>query len=213
MKNNSPNTESVAIIANGSFEKSDYIKKKINSFTYFVCCDGGLTNLLKYNLEPNVIIGDLDSINEQNKIKYKKKTIFIKNQNENDLRKTIKWLSNKTINKASIFFATGKRQDHCIGNIFTLLQYETNIEIEIIGKYGDFSIINKTKTISSYKGQSISLFSTDPTIFIRTKNLKYNLNGKLKNLYQGTLNESMSSNFKLSISHGKVLIYKENILN
>ena len=213
MKDNILNNTSVAIIANGSFSDSEHIKKKLQSFQYFACCDGGIENLLKHNLEPNVIIGDLDSINKRLKEKYNDKLVHLKDQNKNDLRKTISWLSNKNIKKASIFFATGNREDHNIGNIFTILQYQTNLELKIIGEYGNFSIIHKTKTLSSFKGQNISLFSTDPTIIIKTQNLQYNLNGTLSNLYQGTLNKSIDLNFKISLSHGKILIYQENILN
>ena len=133
----------------------------------------------------------------------------LQDQDENDLRKAILWAENEGINEASIIGATGKRDDHSLANIFTLLEFPTSLKCTLITDHGYFSSVEGTVELQSFKGQQISLFSTDPDIEITSTNLKYYLNSKKLNaLYSGSLNETTSATFTLSLSHGKILVYQ-----
>ena len=113
------------------------------------------------------------------------------------------------INKITILGATGRRDDHSLGNIFSLLQFPTPANCTLITDYGTFSTVENKKKIKSYKGQQISIFSLDTEIKITSTNLKYNLNNTMLNtLYIGTLNESLEEYFTLALSHGKILVYQ-----
>ena len=48
----------------------------------------------KIGIEPNYILGDLDSLDPKIKKTYKDKIIILSDQNENDLRKSINWAEN-----------------------------------------------------------------------------------------------------------------------
>ena len=64
-----------------------------------------------------------------------------------------------------------------IGNIFSLLDYK-DLKIKLFTDSGVFSCIHKSQKIESFKGQQVSLFSTDPTIqgnFPKKQILKYPL--------------------------------------
>ena len=131
-----------------------------------------------------------------------------KDQNENDLRKCLYWLYKNNYKKISIVGATGLRDDHSIANIFSILEINTPLEIRIITDYGIFQIIENQNKLSSFKGQEVSLFTSNTTTKITTKNLKYNLSSKsLKNHYLGTLNESIANKFYIKSNNGKILLY------
>ena len=202
-------TEPIIILANGSFPKHKIPLNLLTNADTIICCDGSINNLYKKNIKPSYIIGDLDSINNDMIDKYKKIIIKANDQNENDLRKTITWVEKHGIKKAYILGATGKREDHTIGNIFSLLQYPNNLELLLYTNHGFFTVINNKKKFNSYIGQQVSIFSTDPSIKITTSNLKYNfINDNISSIYSGTLNESIQDVFFVEISHGKLLIYQ-----
>ena len=198
----------LVIVANGEFPKHSSPLQKIKNAQSIVACDGGVNNLVKIGYSPNLIIGDLDSISKKNKEKYKNITIEIQDQSDNDLRKAINHCIQNRIDKLSIIAASGKREDHTIGNIFSLLNY-TNIDIELLTDTGIFKCISGNQKISSFKGQKISFFSTDNTIKITSNNLKYNFKeDSITSIFYGTLNESLNNVFNINISHGNILIYQ-----
>ena len=201
--------EPVVIVANGDFPSHKVPLLILQDSGTIICCDGAANHLVKNRMEPNYILGDMDSIDDSLKNKYKEQVIELPDQNENDLRKAIQWVEDKGVKKTAILGATGKRDDHSLANIFTLLQYPTPLEITMYSNYGIFSVVQSEKIFDSFTGQQISLFSTDSTIEVTSNNLKYNLNNKmLTNLYYGSLNESLDESFTLTLSHGRILVYQ-----
>ena len=198
----------LVIVANGKYPTHPIPVELLKNANYIIACDGGVNNLVINGIIPDCIIGDLDSISEINKEKFKSKTIEISDQSENDLRKAINYCVENKIKDISIIAATGKREDHTIGNIFSLMKYN-NINIKIYSDTGMFSCISDDNRIKSFKGQNISIFSTDKSIKIESKGLKYNFNKKnLSTLFYGTLNESIKEYFNINISHGSIIIFQ-----
>ena len=200
---------SVVILANGDFPKHPTPLRILKEATSIICCDGAVNYLNEYGLKPSQIIGDMDSISKELKIKYEGRLIHIEEQNENDLRKALKWAENNGAKKASILGATGKRDDHSLANIFTLLEFPSQLKMTIFTDHGKFSVVKGDQKFASFTGEQVSLFSVDQTIEITTTYLKYILISKqLNTLYLGSLNESINDVFIISISHGKILVYQ-----
>ena len=89
-----------------------------------------------------------------------------------------------------------------------ILSYK-ELKIKLLTNTGVFSCIHQSKTIKSFKGQQVSIFTSDNTIKITSNNLKYNFNNTvISTIYLGTLNESTSGEFELLISHGSLLIFQ-----
>ena len=113
----------LVIIANGEFPIHSIPLNKLNEAESILACDGAADYLLKKGYVPDIIIGDLDSISSKNKRKYLDIIVEIKDQSKNDLRKAIDYAIGNNINDIIIIGASGKREDHLIGNIFSLLKF------------------------------------------------------------------------------------------
>ncbi len=198
------------IVVNGDFPIHFNPLNYLENASEIICCDGATDTCVQNGFRPTLIIGDFDSISKENKENFHFICKHIPDQHENDLRKAIKWLESKGFNKVIIVGATGKREDHTLGNIFSILQFETKLKIKLITDYGEFSIAdNGQNNFNSFKGQQISVFSTDNSIIITSCGLKYPLEEtSLPYLYSGTLNESNSDKFTLTLNHGKVMVYQ-----
>ena len=201
--------EPVVILANGDYPTHTIPLQKINEAGCIICCDGAVNNLEANGIVPDFIMGDMDSISPDLKDKYSDIIISMSDQAENDLRKAINWAEENNVTKAAILGAFGKRDDHSLANIFTLLQHPSKLDLTIYTDYGIFSVVKGEQKFDSFTGEQVSLFSADQNIKITSTYLKYNLNNKkLTTLYFGSLNESINDVFTISISHGKILVYQ-----
>jgi len=196
------------IVANGIFPNHKIPLEILEKSPSILACDGAANTLLDKGYTPDIILGDLDSLSDQNKIEYSHSIIETPDQSQNDLRKAINYAEKHNINDINIIGASGKREDHTLGNIFSLLDYK-KLNIQLFTDTGSFICIHKSQNIESFKGQQVSIFTSDSTIKITSNNLKYNFNKtSISSIYLGTLNESIGDNFNLSINHGNLLIFR-----
>ncbi len=91
--------------------------------------------------------------------------------------------------------ATGKREDHTIGNVFRALDYGC----EIVTDTGRFIPVRGTATFKVKKGAAVSIFAPHPKTRMTSKGLEWPLdNVKFRNLYCATLNRATSSRMTLT---------------
>ena len=188
--------KSTIILANGAFPKAKHLLELLDSSEQIICCDGASNKLLDSGHEPHIIIGDLDSISQNYKDKYKDILVSVSDQNTNDLTKAINWCVSQNIKEVLIMGATGEREDHTIGNIGLLTEYHKKIKVKILTDNGVFIPISKSTSFKSTIGQQVSIFSLDPKVEISSIGLKYPLqNLALEGWWMGTLNEATSEEF------------------
>ena len=135
-------TSNVLVVANGIFPTLGEMEGLFESNCTIICCDGAVKKLTDAGYEPNIIIGDMDSISEYYKNKYNDIIVHIDNQENNDLDKALSWLNDKNINLATIIAADGGRDDHTLGNILLLLERKYPYNIKMKTNSGTFNVIN-----------------------------------------------------------------------
>ena len=195
------------ILANGEFPEHAVPLKILDDCKYLVCCDGAVNNLPEGFRLPDAVVGDCDSLSEENKILYAGIIHRIAEQETNDLTKAVNFCLGQGRSNITILGATGKREDHTIGNISLLCEYMECAEVEMITNYGVFNGIKETSMFESYPGQQISLFCID-RCEISTQNLVYKVEKKVfTNWWQATLNEAEKENFTIS-TNGRTLVYR-----
>ena len=195
------------IIANGEFPTHEFPTFCIKGASYTICLDGALQATLKNDIIPNIIIGDGDSISATLKEQYAHLLLLYTDQNTNDLTKAVNYCIEKGLKKIKIVAASGKREDHTLGNISLLLEYMNDVDVEMITDYGVFTPISSTTKFESVAGQQVSIFNIDNTP-VTSHNLKYPLSNMiLDNLWKGTLNESRGEWFTIE-TKGKTIIYR-----
>lgn len=198
---------SAVIIANGRYPHHSIPLSEINNASYIVCCDGAANTFIESGLTPNAIVGDLDSISEENKIKYADILHHETEQENNDLSKAVLFCIKQNITNITIVGGTGLREDHTIGNISLLAEYVLNANVRMVTNWGVFTPIKKDTTFKSFAGEKVSIFAIDPTP-MTVAGLKYEINNRvLTNWWQGTLNESLGEAFSIS-TKGRVIIFQ-----
>ena len=212
---------SVVILADGLFPNSEDLISKLRGADLLICCDGAIQELQTRNIIPDIIIGDLDSISDENRNKYESILHCDPDQESNDLTKAVefaqRYITKNTLTERykieiTILGATGKREDHTLGNISLLPQYSCMIpyaRIEMLSDWGRMITISDTIELDCEPGVSISIFSFDPTLKIKSAGLKYPTDLVVFDYWwKATLNIASENRFSLEFSHpAKVVLF------
>jgi thiamine pyrophosphokinase len=196
------------ILANGTYPTHALPVRYLEEADLIVCCDGAAEKLVSHGMEPGIITGDLDSVSPELKRKYKSILVPDADQETNDLTKAVKWCISRGIKEVAILGATGIREDHTLGNISLLADYNRDIKAIILTDTGFFQVFDRTVTIDSFPGQQVSLFSIDPDLAVMSSGLRYPLqNLKLTSWWRGTLNEAAGGCFTLEFEDGRIIVF------
>jgi thiamine pyrophosphokinase len=207
MKDKRPASYTV-IVADGSFPIHDIPLGYLKNANKIVCCDGSAENLVMAGYVPDAIVGDMDSLSKNLLQKFADRIFRDNNQDTNDLTKSVRWCSENGLNEIIIVGATGKREDHTIGNISLLAEYQKQVNVIMVTDTGTFQPFLSSCRVKSLPGQQVSLFSIDPDTEITSSGLKYPLNKtKILNWWVATLNESLGNSFKIEFDTGRIIVY------
>jgi thiamine pyrophosphokinase len=215
--------KTVVIICDGQFPKSEYPRYLIRSADFIICCDGALTKFLRHSKRifgeertPDLVIGDMDTLSSSMQNRYKDIIIRVTEQEHNDQTKAVRWaLANiEDISRIYIMGATGNRLDHTIGNASLLMEYTRmfdlegmGVSIEMISDNGTAFAISDTTEIDCGIGRSVSIFSPDSTLNIKSSGLEYQTDGVVfDNWWKATLNKASHDTVKLSFSHKSIAL-------
>lgn len=199
------NSVDAVILANGDYPVAPYPLQILKKAPYVVCCDGGANEYIEKGHLPNVIIGDGDSLSETNRKRYA--GIFHHNpdQETNDQTKAVQYLLSIGKKQIAIVGATGKREDHTIGNISLLMEYmRMGVEVRSYTDYGVFVPCKGICTFDCYKGQKVSIFNFTAKE-LQSKNLAYPIYD-FTTWWQGTLNTCTDTSFTIE-AVGEYLVF------
>ncbi|MCC8147130.1 MAG: thiamine diphosphokinase [Bacteroidales bacterium] len=198
------------ILANGAFPQHKIPLSYLHSADRIICCDGAIIHLLQIGMEPDYIVGDLDSISENLKKRFSSILYHNSDQETNDLTKAVEFCVKNDWKQITVLGATGKRDDHSIGNLSLLTDYMEEAEIQLLTDYGVFNPQKENSVYQSYPGQQISIFSLTPTSLFSSEHLVYALDNRpFTSWWQGTLNEALETSFSIQMNQGKALIFRE----
>ena len=206
----------IVILAAGDFPQAEAPLQALREADLRICCDSAAEGLLTHGLVPDHIVGDLDTLSPALRERYTDRITHIAEQDDNDLTKAFRLALTLHPSRITILGATGRREDHTLGNVSLLLDYacESPCPVEMLTDYGRFSAIFDTATLSAVPGQQVSLFAFDNTLKITSAGLKYPTDAVVfDTLWKATLNEALSETFTLTLSHscGVLLFFADHL--
>ena len=134
------------LISIGGNSTSDVLSIESN-FEEIIAVDSGIEHLLNLSLDPNTLIGDLDSISKKSLDEVKKNGVkilaFNSNKDQTDFELALNYLEETEKSKVYIIGGESGEIDHLI-SIFLLIPSKSFFE-NIIWLYGDKRIIFRQK--------------------------------------------------------------------
>jgi len=178
----------------------------ISKYDMICATDGAYQYLKKHNILPNFIAGDFDSLQE---IPKEIEVIKTPNQDFTDFDKILQILFDKGFNHIDVFGASGKEQDHFLGNLHTAIQFKEKLKLTFIDNHSRYFLADKSTKISDCKDKIVSLIPFPKATNIITEGLEYQLNNE--NLVFGerigTRNKGIQDTVKVAFENGELFIF------
>ena len=202
-----------ALIVNGGLNSTK--RDQLGNYDLIVAVDSGTEQAYKLFLKPDVIIGDLDSIDEKTiKRAEKDKVQILKyetNKNETDFELALKHVIDKEIKDITIIGGEYGEIDHLFGVLTVIISLQKDQQISWIHKDQTVLIPNSKKIVI---GSNVE-FSILP--FTNLKNL--NISGAQWNLDNENIefgksvtlrNISIDNDIEVSVKDGKFCLIYNN---
>ena len=199
---------SAVLVANGEKPVSNYAKQLIEENNLRICVDSNLSFFKELDVEPDIIIGDLDTI-EINKVSPKSTIVNEDDQNKTDLEKSLDYCIAKNIKNISIIGATGERDDHNLANILIAQQYSDALNIEMVTNFFQIFFVRESKEILEKKNRNLSMISSIDDNRITTTGLEYNLSDQKLNSFSHGISNRIISDKCLIKSKEKLILFIE----
>jgi thiamine pyrophosphokinase len=208
----------VNIVSGGRLSNQSFFQEKIARMEdrLIICCDGGARHFQYLEIKPDVIIGDMDSIDPALLASYSTSGIKIikypANKDFTDTELALDYALGLKPEAIFIWGAMGGRIDHTLANVFLLCKgQKKGIRTCLIDEYGEAFVLDKETSFINETGKTVSLIALSPEV------TGINLTGFLYFLQDGTLamgasrgisniiNEDRGS---ISVKNGKLLVIK-----
>lgn len=203
----------ILIVSGGKNPSFKLLNEEVKNCDYLICVDSGANCLYKYNIIPDLLLGDFDSINKEAFEYFKnsncKIDVYPKEKDFTDSELALETAIKMGANSIIMLGFTGSRIDHLLGNLGLLIKcLNNNIEAYIKDDNNVITLINKPCKFSGNKGDIISFQAySDVVKHLTIKGAKYPLNN-----YDLGLGESLTISNEFNGNDVEVLFDKGRLL-
>ena len=193
----------------GSAEIKDYSKYSVSQDAFVIAADGGYTHLRNMGINPDLILGDFDSIKEE--LPSDCEIITVPSEKDDtDMMLAVKKAIERGCREITICGALGGRLDHTIANLQTL---------EYIFDHGGNGRIFSEDNIIFFQGKGkksypkmngfyFSVFAVTENITLTLSGTKYNITEHIlkRKFPLGVSNEIFEKEAVCDVKSGKLLV-------
>ena len=170
--------EPALIIANGASCNEELLGQLLEWSPLVVVLDSAIERVIDLNIKVDVVLGDFDrDFNPYEFLKSQQpiEIVHSPDQNKTDLEKAFDYLIERNIPAVNVVWATGKRADHTITNLTTIVKYRNLLKIVILDNHSKVFVLPK-KFEKWYPAKTIiSLIPIGHVTGIHSENLFYPL--------------------------------------
>jgi len=204
----------VVIFANGHLPNPGSARAILRADDIFIGADGGTRHIYALGLAPRVIIGDLDSLNDEDKARAVSEKVQIvqypRDKNETDLELAIQQARTFGTGTILIMAALGNRLDQTIANL-ALLSDPSLAALDLCADDGveETFFCREQAQVRGRSGDLVSLIPWGGAVEgVRTEGLKWPLSDETLNPYKtrGVSNQMLGGQALVSIRSGLLLV-------
>ena len=202
----------VLLICNGE-KPGPWLKKIAREVDFVLAADGGANHALALGIEPNAIIGDLDSVSPRTRRQLKDiPFVSVSRQDNTDLEKALDWIVKQGFEECFIAGATGNRMDHTLGNFISVYPYLKNLSVRFCGPtWTIYPLIHSFK-FSARKGARLSFIPLTDCKDVTLTGVKYRVKNACWLFGKAGLsisNQITAKQSEITFSKGYLLMYLE----
>lgn len=203
----------IYIIANGTINNIDFHRKILSDSDYIICADGGANHAKRLGIKPDVVVGDMDSVNKN--FLEGLNVIYDPDQDKTDLEIALFHANKKKYDELILLGCIGDRLDHTISNIFSVINMCDISKVKILDDINEINIVDSQIVLNGKQNDIISIIALTEVSGLMYEGLKWDKKGDVKKFWIGTSNRMTNEKAKISLTKGLLLVIKtnENILS
>jgi thiamine pyrophosphokinase len=222
------------ILADGDYPSHPIALHLLTSANHLVCCDRAGMQAMENGLHPEAIVGDGDSIPDDFRHTHAALFHHEAEQDDNDLTKATRFMlqhmklaanihtsshevapsassdTYATSTRPTICYlgATGKREDHTLGNISLMIHYYRNFGISpvMVTNYGWWVVGEGKTSYETFLHQQVSILNVSCRELLSSTGLRWPTY-PFTALWQGTLNDALGPEVTLQ-GDGLYLVFR-----
>jgi thiamine pyrophosphokinase len=203
----------VIIFANGDAPDRKTIERWITPTDRIIAADGGTHNALSVGITPHVVIGDLDSLAEADRVELERAgvpfIVYPTHKDYTDLELALRYALEQSATEIVIFSALGGRWDQSLANLMLLSLPElAHVTTRIVDRTVSIEVIHDRATITGRVGDTLSLIALKGDAHdVTIEGCEYPLSGATLpfGATLGISNVLTQTNVKITIKHGEIL--------
>lgn len=166
------------ILAHGVPPSRETLARALARATLFVCADGAADTARAYGFEPDVIIGDLDSVTRETlDASSGARVLQDEDAERTDTEKAIGFVNARGgFTEIALLGASADRLDHVVGHLSLLLRYSDDVRIVLEDERGHAWVAGGDVALDHPPGTVVSFFAVGgPADGVTTQGLRYPL--------------------------------------
>lgn len=197
--------EPALIIANGAACSQELMGQLLEWSPRIIALDSAIERVADLGIKVDVVLGDFDRDFDPQfylEKQYPLEIIHAPDQNKTDLEKAFEYLIKKGHKAVNVIWATGKRADHTLTNMTTIVQYRNQLKIVVLDDHSKVFLLPKKFDKWYTAKTNLSLIPVGKVNGICTQNLMYALHNETLELgYRtGTSNQVLADGI-VTIEH------------
>jgi thiamine pyrophosphokinase len=204
----------IIIFANGEIPRLENARFLLQADDYIICADGGARHALELGLTPNLVIGDMDSIDKQQWQKLKDAGVpielFPRDKNETDLELALDRAIELEPKVLLIIGALGGRLDQTFGNTALLSNARLSaVDVRLDDGVEEIFFCRDQEEVRGRSGDIVSLIPWGNSVQgVQTQGLKWQLHSEtlFPERTRGISNEMTGEVASIKIESGLLLV-------
>jgi len=204
----------ILIFANGEIPRLENARLLLHADDYTICADGGTRHALALGLKPNLVIGDMDSIDNGQWQKLKDAGVpielFPRDKNETDLELALDHAIELEPKVILIIGALGGRLDQTFGNTALLSDARLSaVDVRLDDGVEEIFFCRAQEEVRGRSGDVVSLIPWgNPVHGVQTQGLKWQLHSEtlFPEKTRGISNEMSGEVASIKIESGLLLV-------
>lgn len=208
--------DTAVIVGNGSIRDYTLYYKYFEGAGMVICADGGASHVRKLGLKPDVVLGDLDSINPSDFDYFKEKGVrlfkFPVEKDMTDTELAAQYAIEQGYRRLILIGGLGTRWDHSLANVFLLKKLlDKGVEGLIVDEQNEIMVIKDSVLLQRDKYTNITLLPLSEKVEgVTTQGLYYPLKDASMDIGStlGVSNQFTGEQARVSIKDGILIVIK-----
>lgn len=204
------------IFSNGDLADVSRVKKMLKKTDFIIAANGGTKHILKLGRLPDVVIGDLDSLDKKTKKKLERNKVAIisypSDKDWTDTELGIKYAVKQGFKEIILTGFLGRRIDHLLANLLMMAGLIDKLDrLMIVEGKQEIYVVKDGLEIKGKQGDLVSLIPLlGDCQGVTTRGLKYRLDNESLEFgkSRGVSNVMLAGKARIDLKKGKLLVIK-----